>query len=161
MSSTISSTLSWCNKGQSVKKIKKDSRASLQLRWRSLILCSHCMLNDFYSKSSILIQDVPVLYCKSRLYWNKQSNISKQTTQKKNHAFDITCFKWIPDKRLLYKITTTYLSIIEGLNFSVPIDTLDKLLPSLIYFVSDKESIKKGIQTSLAIHFFKTCSVFL
>ena len=53
----------------------------------------------------------------------------------------MTCFNWNPDKRLLYKITTTYLSIIEGLNFSVPIDTLDTPLPSLIYFVSDSNVI--------------------
>lgn len=66
----------------------------------------------------------------------------------------MTCFKWNPDKRLLYKITTTYLSIIEGSNFSVPIDTIDTLLPSLIYFVSDRPVNQKRDSIVISYPFF-------
>lgn len=159
MSSTISSTLSWCNKGQSVKKIKTVAPAcSGGAAWFFVLIA--CWMISIQNQVYLF---KTCLSCSANLDCIEISKVTFQSKQrkKKNHAFDITCFKWIPDKRLLYKITTTYLSIIEGLNFSVPIDTLDKLLPSLIYFVSDKESIKKGIQTSLTIHFFKTCSVFL
>lgn len=161
MSSTISSTLSWCNKGQSVKKIKKDSRASGSggAAWFFVLIA--CWMISIQNQV-YLFQEVPVLYCKSRLYWNKQSNISKQTMQKKkNH--DMTWHALNETRTSVYytKLQRPIYRSLKGrisLFLSIPLTRF--FLPSYTLLVID-QSIKKGIQSSLAIHFFKTCSIFL